>query len=169
MFLNCPKWWPKQYISFLHSWVKYTFLSIIRCSGAHHKGNSVYILTLITFIVRHNFICSTSFLWHILLKNFLSQNSQTNNITPAQKTAVNKSIWIECRWKRWSWLNECKSLLFNYSSPAGSDSKSDCWRATLCPKVKYVGSARLFDEQSMQIYIDRQFIHCFFFFIYPIL
>ena len=57
-----------------------------------------------------------------------------------------------------------KVWLFNYSSPAGSDSKSDCWRATLCPKVKYVGSAQLF-EQSMQIYIDRQFIHCFFFFI----
>ena len=58
-----------------------------------------------------------------------------------------------------------KVWLFNYSSPAGSDSKSDSWRATLCEKVKYVGSARLFDEQSMQIYIDRQFIHYFFFFI----
>ena len=143
-------------------------MSIIKCSGAHHKGNHVY-LDIDHFYCQTQFYLFHKFLWHILLKNFLSQNSQTNNITPAQKTAVNKSIWIKCRWTGGVGWMIAKVLLFNYSSPAGSDSKSDSWRATLCEKVKYVGSARLFDEQSMQIYIDRQFIHCFFFFIYPIL
>ena len=78
-----------------------------------------------------------------------SQKAQTNNMTSVQKTAVNKSIWIIWMWtvKLVEWLQKFYHLLFNYSSRPGCDSRYDCWLATLCAKVKYVGHSFLMSQQ----------------------